>query len=849
MPPKCESLLGGLATATIPLFVMPLPAQSVFTISTEPRPAQFHQQQAELFNGPDGAFLLTWLDARDGLKAYYAQRFDARGEPQGPNFKILSNQAVAFVSADTFVVLGHEVYSNPPYEFYRGYIQRYGPHGALAEPMQVSEFFLPPDFVGCPAYGWFLASVDSGYVFGDAFNGAIQIKAFDSELNETYTAPDSALPGMNYLPVLGFAMAATSAGEYVLFWIQGDESYANGVLLARFFNARHEIVADSVALVGADPQWQICDISYSMRALTLADSLYQLFFVTDDTLWYATCSRTGEVLQPVRYFRPEPPPEVPGSAVRGAGGFGVSNPVDGLFSVLVDRSYLWWENGQRRSVSQNLKQDFDLTGRLVGTPLLGPRAFRAPRQVRKTTDDRFQVPLIENDDVYLYEVEGVTLVEGTRVNDDSVGANQRLPAILAAPEGRFLVQWSDEVGRKARMLSPTGERLGEEFVPPAARGWFFPDGDFLTLWRREQGGTAALGYRTYSPSWQPLRDEVLKERTGSVYWLNAVAAVVDADRFLTLLQDSTDLHLLLVSKMEGVLADSLIARGESPFPLSLSSAGDGVYWARWRSNVRWRSLLAGYDVQLRAVSDTVVVPGVLSEELAVLTGGDYAYLAREYFPAEPGLFLTIRNAYADTLTVKVKVAELLAHGARVQSLNGNDFLLSYVQEKRFLTQARDRRGQALTEPLEIYASANNLDLQTVVRVNGARILYAWVDAVQPGRGFDILGALLDVSTVTAVTSASPRDRAFTLYPNYPNPFNPETTIEYELAQPGPVRLSVYNVLGQRVRTLVDAWQPAGRHRVRWRGRRDDGRPAASGVYFYELQAGERQTRRKMLLLR
>ncbi|RMD95494.1 MAG: T9SS C-terminal target domain-containing protein, partial [Calditrichaeota bacterium] len=89
-----------------------------------------------------------------------------------------------------------------------------------------------------------------------------------------------------------------------------------------------------------------------------------------------------------------------------------------------------------------------------------------------------------------------------------------------------------------------------------------------------------------------------------------------------------------------------------------------------------------------------------------------------------------------------------------------------------------------------------------------------------------------------------------LHQNYPNPFNPETTIEYELARPGHVRLTIYNLLGQRIQTLVDEWQPAGKYRVKWDGRGERGaKSVASGVYVVELKDGEKMQRRKLLVIR
>jgi len=83
----------------------------------------------------------------------------------------------------------------------------------------------------------------------------------------------------------------------------------------------------------------------------------------------------------------------------------------------------------------------------------------------------------------------------------------------------------------------------------------------------------------------------------------------------------------------------------------------------------------------------------------------------------------------------------------------------------------------------------------------------------------------------------------------PNPFNPDTKVRYDLATPARVRLEVYNILGQKVNTLVDANQPAGRYSAVWRGTDSSGRAVASGLYFFRLQAGSASFVQKALLLK
>jgi hypothetical protein len=97
---------------------------------------------------------------------------------------------------------------------------------------------------------------------------------------------------------------------------------------------------------------------------------------------------------------------------------------------------------------------------------------------------------------------------------------------------------------------------------------------------------------------------------------------------------------------------------------------------------------------------------------------------------------------------------------------------------------------------------------------------------------------------------------YALSQNYPNPFNPKTTIRYTLAYPGDVSLSVFNILGQQVRTLVRGVQYAGEYSVSWDGRNDGAMLVASGVYIYRLDArpmngtgGSTMLAKRMILLR
>jgi len=85
--------------------------------------------------------------------------------------------------------------------------------------------------------------------------------------------------------------------------------------------------------------------------------------------------------------------------------------------------------------------------------------------------------------------------------------------------------------------------------------------------------------------------------------------------------------------------------------------------------------------------------------------------------------------------------------------------------------------------------------------------------------------------------------------NFPNPFNPETTIKFSLSQQGEVKLTIYNIKGRLVRTLLDEYRELGEHHVVWNGQDERGRVVPSGVYLYQLITERETISRKMMLLK
>ena len=111
----------------------------------------------------------------------------------------------------------------------------------------------------------------------------------------------------------------------------------------------------------------------------------------------------------------------------------------------------------------------------------------------------------------------------------------------------------------------------------------------------------------------------------------------------------------------------------------------------------------------------------------------------------------------------------------------------------------------------------------------------------------IRSSLVGVTVKVVNDPVLPKD--FWLGQNYPNPLNLETVIEYRLPNDCQVKLTIYNILGQRVKTLINGFQKAGYKRIVWNGRDDSGKEVSSGIYLYKIDAGRHSDVKKMVIVK
>lgn len=275
------------------------------------------------------------------------------------------------------------------------------------------------------------------------------------------------------------------------------------------------------------------------------------------------------------------------------------------------------------------------------------------------------------------------------------------------------------------------------------------------------------------------------------------------------------------------------------------------------------------------------VPTIDSDEMAALStfldnggrlylsGVDIAYeLADPSSPYYTTSSLEFFNNYLHSDYVMRSPTNLHAYGVANDPISGG---ITHI-----LLTGGTGAGTITSQKKANQIDAGDLNASTCFSYYGATAKYCGIRSFHPGTagtgrvvfttfGFetiadsllrDVLAAnILEwISTPNAIGDEGPGTIAdrFELKANYPNPFNPSTTIAYTLPlaeRDKNVSLVVFNQLGQKVKTLVNEIQPAGSHEVVWNGMDDAGNEVASGIYFYQLRYGGYQDTHKMLLVR
>jgi hypothetical protein len=230
----------------------------------------------------------------------------------------------------------------------------------------------------------------------------------------------------------------------------------------------------------------------------------------------------------------------------------------------------------------------------------------------------------------------------------------------------------------------------------------------------------------------------------------------------------------------------------------------------------------------------------------VYVAGDYGYIVHYYNSS----FWLVMNTYTNENLHDIWGYQIEPVAALLQSFSTSvdesgitiRWLLSELDEGTRFRITRTSLHESFALLIDEDPDLDREDLSfTYVDVN-----------VEPGGGYEYLiecSSAAGWHTLFESGIISMPEVRLALLPNYPNPFNPSTTITYSMPTHSQVTICIFDVAGNIVRTILNAEQPPGRYTIHWNGLNDRGHRVASGTYFCRLTAGKQSLSRKMLLMR
>ncbi len=243
------------------------------------------------------------------------------------------------------------------------------------------------------------------------------------------------------------------------------------------------------------------------------------------------------------------------------------------------------------------------------------------------------------------------------------------------------------------------------------------------------------------------------------------------------------------------------------------------------------------------LSNDAVVSSISRESYRCeyVTVGDRYYIDRDYTVASipevlEGL-LWIKTANDDKtnrdpdflrVNLKWKSRVYIAYDSRIATLP--KWLLSWKMEKKQIVDSRGNKFDILSKECD-----------------GGELVMGGNCGTSDDNMYFILIEPLEGGNLPNGNSNVPG--YFVLNQNYPNPFNPTTTISYEILKAGDINITVYNILGQTIKVLVNEYKEPGTYEITWDGKDRNGYPVASGIYFYRIRSKDFARSRRMLLLR
>ena len=440
-----------------------------------------------------------------------------------------------------------------------------------------------------------------------------------------------------------------------------------------------------------------------------------------------------------------------------------------------------------------------------------------------------------NEDIYAqrFSDDGATVGNNFKVNDDIGILMQRFPTISADDSGSFIIVWEDDRNGNmdiyAQRFSSDGTPQGSNFkvnadITSTLQGnpsiSVDSSGNFIIAWQDERNGNEGIYAQRYLSDGTVLGNNFkVSDDQGMV----PAISEDDSGNFCITWGDDRNSNWDIYAQRfssDGIPLGSNFrvnddqGSNDHNYP-SISTSGIGNFIISW-----WDGRSGGGDIYAQRYSNNGIPLGINFK-----VNDDQGS----------------SNQWSTEISANV---------------SGN-FIITWWDtrndDRDIYAQRYSSDGKILGSNFLVTNTGDGLQRYPDVELWNKRIYNTWEDDRGGETGCAIWANVLDWNDLLGISDDAINQTpiAYILYQNYPNPFNPKTIINYKLparSAGGPitnyVKLSIYNLLGQKVTTLVDRRQDAGTYKVEW-----DASDFSCGVYYYRLETGEFQDVKKMVLLR
>jgi len=813
-----------------------------FLISGEDNsPSTIIQNSPKLHPFNSGKFLTTWKDYRHGEVTTYAQWFDSLRNKIGSNFKIYDDDRVVFNSNGTFITV--DEYYSYSYDLptHNIYARTFKDNQAISNIFQV---FFAWGYGGDtdPLGRQFLTvAADNRFIFFFNDEGYLRLKSFDA--NGQYFSEENLI---NKIPFRASAHAGGADYEgncLLVSFIARKYNYNGGEddsipvgIYINIFDRNDSLRVQNLLLKefnAISENYYDRNSSPLLQCILLSDSTWQIFWFDKDAkqLSFITVNSKGEIIKGIQSINF--PQHIPLNIINS---FSISQIQKDKFAVFISTEWpnSWWSSYFHALITFTGKGEFlDMHQLNVGAYSPIPYAVN---NIFLASDTTFFASSENNEDVYLNTINATfKTLSSQKMNNDLTGGNEHSPSVTVIDENRYFVSWTNETGTFGIEVDKNGNISQSKKGFEAGRFFFFPNGNCYNLWTRDTLIGDILfshqGYTVFNNNWEVLQRDTL-ERYNYGGSQNPDILRLNDTTFVMYYTRNTNGILILLDK-EGYQIKTTSVNLDVGGELKLFSANETKFLLS-RSNKNQY-----FNEHLEPVSEVFI----LHYDLYI---GNNKFLLLDKYSSDSRIFALIIDSSGNQYNRFQLVDNYYSYYNKfdVIRLPGSGFAYLFYTADKIYTASFTSEGKAISKPFLIHdnTALPGMDASLVFK---NQAFFAWNDARNPDKGFDIYGRIINAGKLTPVEEEVINTPArYQLFQNYPNPFNPATTITYSIPENSKVELRVFDMLGKEVLTLVNEEKSAGEHKVTFNASH-----FVSGVYIYNLTAGAFTQTRKMILLK